>query len=183
VGTGRASSIGIGKGFRPPLRDRPHDVPFRGTVFLPLAGLIASTEGSDNAARRDAGQLALTVELCGDRVTIPPAGAANNLALLVARLAGGGLPGSVVGHWAFDRENSPILVNDDQEERPRRFVIMHGTTLAYYATAFIRHDLWHAFHDPTEPARFARRQVVTSETWPLPQQWHEALCGVTLVIC
>ena len=96
-----------------------------------------SAHRSDDTTGGDAGQLALAIELRGDRITIRPTGAANNLTLLVACLAGGGLPGSVVGHWAFDGEDTPILVDDDQKEWPRGFIIVHDTKLAYYATVFI----------------------------------------------
>src|ERR1700749_4677508 len=98
-----------------------------------------SARRSDNAARGNAGQLALAMELCGDRITIRPSGAANNLTLLVECLAGGGLPGPVVGHWAFEGEHPPTLVDKDQEKRPRGLVIGHQATLAYYAPPYIRH--------------------------------------------
>ena len=85
--------------------------------------------------RRNAGQLALSAELCGDHVTIRPGWAANYATLLVACLAGGRLPRSVIDHWAFNGEDAPILVDDDQEEWRRGFV--HITKLAYLAGAFI----------------------------------------------
>jgi hypothetical protein len=46
----------------------------------------------------------------------------RNSAAIMSRSAGGRLPGSVIDHWAFDGEDAPILVDNDQEEWPRGFV-------------------------------------------------------------
>ena len=50
----------------------------------------------------------------------------NATVLVFACLACGRLPGSAIGHWTFDREDASILVDDDQEERLRGFVFVHG---------------------------------------------------------
>jgi hypothetical protein len=46
--------------------------------------------------------------------------------VLFARLAGSGLPRSVIGHRAFDAEGASILIDNDQEEWPLGFVLVHS---------------------------------------------------------
>jgi hypothetical protein len=47
---------------------------------------------------------------------------------MVAGSPGSFVPGPVVGHRAFDREDSLIMVGDDQEERFIRFRVGHGVS-------------------------------------------------------
>ena len=65
---------------------------------------IASTDWSDDATRWNTGQLTLAAELCGNRITVCHDRAANDVALVLTRFAGGGLPGSVMGP---STENTP----------------------------------------------------------------------------
>jgi hypothetical protein len=99
-----------------------------GRSFFALSAFnfITSTDRSDDTTRWNTGQLTLAAEHCGDRITLCPGRAANDVACVLTRLACGRLPGSGIGHWTFEREDASILVDDDQEERLRRFVFVHG---------------------------------------------------------
>jgi hypothetical protein len=46
--------------------------------------------------------------------------------LLVARAARGSMPRAIVGHRAFDRKESPVMVGDNQKERQGRISVGHG---------------------------------------------------------
>ena len=62
-------------------------------------------------------------ELCGNRITVCHDRAANDVALVLTRFAGGGLPGSVMGP---STENTPRSASmSTREERPCRFVFVH----------------------------------------------------------
>jgi hypothetical protein len=47
----------------------------------------------------------------------------------LAGVAGGGVPRAVVGHRAFDGEEAPVMVGDDQEERFAGSALGHGMFL------------------------------------------------------
>jgi hypothetical protein len=53
----------------------------------------------------------------GERVTIRAGRAIHDVPLMVARIPGGVIPWLVVGHQAFDGEEVPVMVGEDDEER------------------------------------------------------------------
>jgi hypothetical protein len=82
-----------------------------------------------DASRRSPGQLVGCPIFGGERVTIRPGRTAHDVPLVVARIPGGVVPWPVVGHRAFDREEAPVMVGDDEEERLGRSVVGHGVSL------------------------------------------------------
>src|SRR5262245_31239689 len=76
-----------------------------------------SSPRPNDAARRDAGQLALAAILGRQLVAIGAGRAAGNVALMVACVPGGGEPGAVINHRAFDRKGAVVVVGYDQEKR------------------------------------------------------------------
>ena len=87
-----------------------------------------------NAPRRNAGKFSGALEFGGKCVSIRAGRAAHDASTeLVARMAGGILPGPIIGHWSFDRKEPSIVVGDDEEERCGLFG--HGRPRAFFQAA------------------------------------------------
>src|SRR5271155_1776869 len=71
-----------------------------------LSTLVRLSIGSHDASRRNPGQFVGFLVLGGERVAIRAGRTTNNVPLAVPGATGGGLPGLVVGHWAFDRKEA-----------------------------------------------------------------------------
>jgi hypothetical protein len=69
-----------------------------------------------NAAWRNTSKFVGALIFGGERVTIRSAWTALNLALIVASTTCGVDPRLIIGHWAFDAEELPIVVGDDKEK-------------------------------------------------------------------
>ena len=66
----------------------------------------------------------------GERLAIRAGRPAFDVSLLIPRMAGCGLPGPIIRHRAFNREEAPIMVGDNQEERHSWASIGHGVSYA-----------------------------------------------------
>jgi len=84
-----------------------------------------SSEWPHDATRRNAGELVGRPVFGGERITIRAGRPAGDACLIVAGLPGGFGPGPGVGHRALDREESTVVVSDDQEKRCIRFRVRH----------------------------------------------------------
>ena len=71
---------------------------------------------SDDATRRDAGELVRPGVVVRQRFTICPGRPAGDVPLPSAGGLSCGLPSPIVCHRPFDREHAAVVVSDDKEE-------------------------------------------------------------------
>jgi hypothetical protein len=74
-----------------------------------------------DAARRNAADFVSASVFSGERITIRAGRAALNPPLIIAGILGRIPPRPVVNHWAFDAEELPVEIGNDEEERWRLF--------------------------------------------------------------
>ena len=79
-----------------------------------------------DAARRNAADFVSASVFSGERITIRAGRAALNPPLIIAGILGRIPPRPVVNHWAFDAEELPVEIGNDEEERWGLFG--HGLT-------------------------------------------------------
>jgi hypothetical protein len=61
----------------------------------------------------------------GERVTIRAGRAAHDVPLVVTGIPGGVVPCPIIGHRAFNGEEAPVIVGNDEEIRLGRAVVGH----------------------------------------------------------
>ena len=81
-----------------------------------MAGSCSSLAGSQDAPRRNTDKFFGTLKFGGKCVSIRAGWAAHDAPKLVASMASGIVPWSVIGHWPFDGKEPLIVVGDDEEE-------------------------------------------------------------------
>lgn len=99
---------------------------------------VRSPAWFDDASRRDPGQLVGLPIFGGERVAIRAGWPALDVPLAVPGAAGGRLPRLILGHRPFDREEAPIVVGDDQEERSGLARVGHGALTGHLVNSPVR---------------------------------------------
>ena len=85
------------------------------------------------------------------RVAIGAGRAAHDATLMVAGIAGGFVPGPVVGHRAFDGEHAAVVVGDDEVEWLGGIGLGHGRILILIRSVDRDRGTPHGAAPPTPP--------------------------------
>jgi hypothetical protein len=104
---------------------RPIRIVGEACVRSMMAGGCSFMAWPQDAARRNAADFVSASVFSGERITIRAGRAALNPPLIIAGILGRIPPRPVVNHWAFDAEELPVEIGNDEEERWGLFG--HGT--------------------------------------------------------
>jgi hypothetical protein len=103
------------------------------SVRSTMAGAGRSLARPHDASRRHASKLLRALKFTGECVSIRAGGAAFDAPVkIVAGMARGAFPRSVIGHRTFDGKEALVMVRDDEEEPPgplglRRGLVSHDS--------------------------------------------------------
>jgi len=92
-------------------------------TLLGLAG--RSSAWPQDASWRNASEFVGALVFSGERITVQAGRAAHDVPLIVAGMPGSLVPWPDIGHRAFDGEEAPVMVDDNQEERLGQLRVGH----------------------------------------------------------